>query len=110
VYEFADVDDYTFSRISFDVVILTQSDYLYATDYGVNAKDDWTVIMKSKVDDPKIYQMNTRYDIEQAVEYLPQEGQYYFWTIRDSTFFIDIKDEGKGYVLYNNGEMRIWQI
>ena len=76
----------------------------------MNAKDDWTIIMNSDVNDAKIYQMNTRYNIEQAVEYLPQEGQYYFWTIRESTFFKDLKDDGQRYVLYNNGEMRIWQV
>jgi hypothetical protein len=108
VHEFSDVEDYTFSRLSFDVVVLTQSDYLYTTEYGVNAKDDWFVTMQTSVSDPKIYKMNTRYNLGQAVEYLPQEKQFYFWSIRDSTFLKSL--DAQKYVLYDNGEMRIWHL
>lgn len=108
IYGFADVEDYTFKRLNFDVVILTQSDYLYTTEYGVNAKDDWHIMMRTPVDDPKIDQLNTRYNIEQVVEYLPQEKLYFFWTLRDSKFLETV--DGKKYVIYDNGELRIWHL
>jgi hypothetical protein len=106
IYEFTDVDDYTFSRISFDAVILTQSDYLYTTTYGVNAKDDWVTMMGSPFDGKQNYQLYNRYKVENAIEYLPQEGQYYFWDARGSPFLVSLHTTK--YVAYDNGEIRVW--
>lgn len=106
VYDYADVEDYTFSRISFDIVILTQSDYLFTTEFGVNAKEDWVSIMRSDVDHKRNLQLYNRYNIEQVVEYLPNEKRYYFWSLRDSVFYMSLPESK--YKLFVNSEERVW--
>jgi hypothetical protein len=108
IYDFANIEDYTFTRISFDAVILTQSDYLYTTDFGVNANFDWTSMMIEEVNSKKNVQLFNRYGIEQAVEYIPEEKTFFYWSHRDSAFFISLYTNK--YVLYDNGEQRIWYL
>ncbi|UCH88890.1 MAG: hypothetical protein JSV49_11745 [Thermoplasmata archaeon] len=106
VYDFADVEDYTFSRLSFDAVILTQSDYLYTTNFGINANKDWNSLMRSETNDKNNYPLYDRYEIEQVIEYLPHEHKYYYWSERKSDFMRSLDDNN--YILYDNGEARIW--
>jgi hypothetical protein len=107
-YDFANVEDYTFRRLSFDAVILTQSDYLYTTDFGINANHDWNSIMRTSVNERVNIQLYNRYKIEQVVEYLPHEKDYYFWSLRPSLFMHSL--ESNKYVLYENEVTRIWLI
>jgi len=108
IYEFTDVEDYTFSRLSFDAVILTQSDYLYTTTYGVNAKDDWTNMMSLRYDGKQNYQLYNRYNIDNAIEYIPEEQRFYFWDLRPSPFYISLQTSK--YIVFDNGEQRLWHL
>jgi hypothetical protein len=108
VYDFANVRDYSFSRLSFETIILTQSDNLYTTKYGVNAKDDWISLMDHDATDKINDQYYNRYKIDCAIEYLPLEGKYFFWSIRSSAYFKSL--ETAKYIIYSNGEERVWLI
>jgi hypothetical protein len=56
--------------------------------------------------DMKNEQLYNRYDLEQVIEFIPAEKKYYFWALRDSIFLVSM-EENK-YILYDNGEYRIW--
>ena len=108
VHDFANVDDYTFKRISFDAVILTQSDNLFTTAFGINANEDWNTIMRKEVNDRELVQRISRYNATQVVEIRAYEDRYLYWSLRPS-LFLESLDENK-YVIYDNGVHQIWML